>query len=166
MNPLVPIQGKAGGAATGRGSTAGLLWYDPNSGQPYNDRINITLQHEFPGQIVASATYFTNFGNQQYNKELNAVNPQLAAQLGTAALQQSVANPFYHYLNNPALLPGNLYSQPTVQLQQLLVPYPQYGPLFEIGVLGASERYNSGGIQSTETVQPRLQLRRVLCVYP
>jgi len=144
VNPLVPIQGKTGGAATGRGSTAGLLWYAPNSRQPYNDRINITIQHEFPGQIVASATYFTNFGNQQYNKELNAVNPQLAQQLGTAALQQSVANPFYHYLNNPSLLPGNLYSQPKVQLQQLLVPYPQYGPLFQIGVLGASERYNSG----------------------
>lgn len=144
VDPLVPIQGKAGGAATGRGSTAGLIWYDPNSRQPYNDRINITVQHEFPGQITASATYFTNFGNQQYNKELNAINPELAQTLGPTALQQSVANPFYHYLNNPALLPGNLYSQPTVQLQQLLVPYPQYGPLFEIGVLGASERYNSG----------------------
>ncbi len=144
VNPLVPIQGTAGGAATGRGSTAGLIWYDPNSKQPYNDRINITIQHEFPGQIVAAATFFTNFGNQQYNKELNAVNPTLAANLGAAALQQSVANPFYHYLNNPALLPGNLYNQPTVQLQQLLVPYPQYGPLFEIGVLGARERYSSG----------------------
>lgn len=146
VNPLVPIQGKAGGAATARGSTAGVLWYDPNSRQPYNDRINVTVQHEFPGQIVAAATFFTNFGDQQYNKELNAVNPQLAAQQGTAALQQSVPNPFYHYLNNPALLPGNLYNQSTVQLQQLLVPYPQYGPLFEIGVLGARERYNSGQI--------------------
>ncbi len=82
LNPLVPIQGKTGGAATGRGSTAGLIWYDPNSRQPYNDRINITAEHEFPGQIVASATYFTNFGDEQYNKELNAVNPTLAAQLG------------------------------------------------------------------------------------
>ncbi len=34
-----------------------------------------------------------------------------------------------------------------MQLQQLLVPYPQYGPLFEIGVLGARERYNSGELQ-------------------
>src|SRR6185312_15433661 len=49
--------------------------------------------------------------------------------------------------NNPALLPGNLYSQPTVQLQQLLTRYPQYGPLFEIGVLGASERYQSASFK-------------------
>jgi hypothetical protein len=143
-NPLVPIQGTAGGAATGRGSTSGLLWYDPNSRQPVNNRLNFTVEHEFPGEITASATYFLNFGNQQYNKELNAVNPAIGNQYGTAFLTQSVANPFYHYQNNPALLPGNLYTQPTVQLQQLLTRYPQYGPLFEIGVLGASERYQSG----------------------
>ena len=143
LNPLIPIQGTAGGAATGRGSTSGLLWYDPNSRQPYNDRLNLTLQHEFPGEIVASGTYFVNFGDQQYSKQLNGVNPTIGAQYGTPFLQQSVTNPFYHYLNNPALLPGNLYNSPTVQLSQLLVPYPQYGPLFEIGVLGASERYNS-----------------------
>jgi hypothetical protein len=143
-NPLIPIQGTAGGAATGRGSTAGLLWYDPNSRQPYNDRLNLTVQHEFPGQIVASATAFGNFGDQQYSRELNAVNPKIGNQYGTAYLQQSVANPFYHYLNNPALLPGNLYNSPQIELQQMLVPYPQYGPLFEIGHLGASERYVSG----------------------
>ncbi|HEY3938062.1 MAG TPA: carboxypeptidase-like regulatory domain-containing protein [Bryobacteraceae bacterium] len=142
-NPLIPIQGTAGGAATGRGSTSGLLWYDPNSRQPYNDRLNFTVEHEFPGEITAEATYFLNFGNQQYNKELNAVNPAIGQQYGTAFLTQSVANPFYHYQNNPALIPGNLYNQPTVQLQQMLTKYPLYGPLFEIGVLGASERYQS-----------------------
>jgi len=142
-NPLVPIQGKSGGAATGRGSTAGLLWYDPNSRQPYNDRLNFTIEHEFPNEITASATYFANFGDQQYNKQLNAVNPEIGAQYGTAFLQQGVTNPFYHFNNNPALIPGNLYNQPTVQLQQTLTKYPLYGPLFEIGVLGASERYQS-----------------------
>jgi hypothetical protein len=142
-NPLIPIQGTAGGAATGRGSTSGLLWYDPNSRQPYNDRLNFTVEHEFPGEITAEATYFLNFGNQQYNKELNAVNPAIGQQYGTAFLTQSVTNPFYHYQNNPALIPGNLYNQPTVQLQQMLTKYPLYGPLFEIGVLGASERYQS-----------------------
>jgi hypothetical protein len=147
LNPLIPIQGTSGGAATGRGSTSGLLWYPENSRQPYNDRLNLTLQHEFPGQVVVSATIFSNFGNQQYNKELNAVNPLIGQQYGTAFLTQSVSNPFYHFQNNPSLLPGNLYNTPTVQLSQLLVPYPQYGPLFEIGVLGASERYNSQEIK-------------------
>lgn len=142
-NPLIPIQGKTGGTATGRGSTAGLLWYDPNSRQPHNDRINLTIQHEFPDGITASATYFANFGVQQYSRQLNAANPAIGDTYGNTFLSQSVANPFYHYQNNPKLLPGNLYNQPTVTLGQMLVPYPQYGPLFEIGVLGASEFYNS-----------------------
>jgi hypothetical protein len=143
-NPLIPIQGTAGGSATGRGSTSGLLWYDPNSRQPYNDRLNFTFEHAFSNDLTVSATYFINFGDQQYSKELNGVNPAIGAQYGTAYLQQSVKNPFYHFDNNPALIPGNLYNQPTVQLQQMLTKYPLYGPLFEIGVLGASERYQSG----------------------
>jgi hypothetical protein len=143
INPLIPIAGTSGGAATGRGSTSGLLWYPENSRQPYNDRLNLTLQHEFPGSVVVAATIFSNFGDEQYSRELNAVNPEIGATYGTAYIDQSVANPFYHYQNNPSLLPGNLYNEPTVQLSQLLVKYPQYGPLYEIGVLGASERYNS-----------------------
>ncbi len=145
-NPLIPIPGKTQGAATGRGSTSGLLWYPPNSAQPYNDRLNLTLEHEFQGQIVVSSTFFANFGDQQYNHALNEVNPAIGNQYGTAFLTQSVANPFYHYQNNPSIVPGNLYNQPQVQLQQMLVPYPQYGPLFEIGQLGASERYFSGEV--------------------
>ncbi len=40
-------------------------------------------------------------------------------------------------------MPGPLYNQQTVSLGSLLVPYPQYGGLYELGVLGAGERYNS-----------------------
>ncbi|MGH9652138.1 MAG: carboxypeptidase regulatory-like domain-containing protein [Bryobacteraceae bacterium] len=149
-NPLIPILGKAGGAATGRGSTGGVLWYDPKSRQPYNDRLNLSVQHQFPEQLVVSGTAFANFGNEQYNRQLNAIDPRIGNQYGTAFLQQSIANPFYHYLNNPKLLPGNLYNSPRVQLQQMLTPYPQYGPLYEIGVLGASERYVSATIKAQE----------------
>jgi hypothetical protein len=147
VNPLVPIQGTSGGSATGRGSTSGLLWYDPNSRQPYNDRLNFTVQHAFSNDLTVSGTYFLNFGDQQYSKELNGVDPAIGAQYGTAFLDQSVTNPFYHFQNNPALIPGNLYNEPTVQLQQTLTKYPLYGPLFEIGVLGASERYQSGQVE-------------------
>ena len=40
-------------------------------------------------------------------------------------------------------MPGPLYNQQTVSLGSLLVPYPQYGGLYELGVLGAAERYQS-----------------------
>ncbi|MFZ0593925.1 MAG: carboxypeptidase-like regulatory domain-containing protein [Bryobacteraceae bacterium] len=139
-NPLVPILGRAGGTNTGRGGSP-LIWYPQNLQKEYNNRINVTFQHEFPGQIVAAATYFANFGDQQYNKALNNIDPRLEEQY-QSSLNTQVANPFYHYLNT-TVIPGPLYNQATVPLSSLLVQYPLYGPLYQIGTLGAQELYNS-----------------------
>ena len=90
---------------------------------------------------MVSATYFLNIGNQQYTKNLNNINPQYQLQYQNA-LNQQVGNPFYNYLT-PTLFPGPLRNQQQVSLGSLLVPYPQYGGLYELGVLGAGERYHS-----------------------
>jgi hypothetical protein len=139
-NPLLPILGTGYGGNLGRGGQA-LLWYSPDQKKPRNDRLNFNLQHQLKGEIVVSGTYFLNIGNQLYTKALNQINPQLQVQYQNQ-LNQQVANPFYHYLNQ-TLIPGPLYNQQTVSLGSLLVPYPQYGGLYELGVLGAAERYQS-----------------------
>jgi Carboxypeptidase regulatory-like domain len=139
-NPLLPILGKGYAGNLGRGGQA-LLWYNPDQQKARNDRFNFNIQHQFPSEIVLSGTYFLNIGNQQYTKALNQINPQLQVQYQNQ-LNQQVANPFYHYLNQ-TLIPGPLYNQQTVALSSLLVPYPQYGGLYELGVLGAAERYQS-----------------------
>jgi hypothetical protein len=139
-NPLLPILGKGYGGNLGRGGQP-LLWYAPNQHKARNDRLNFNIQRQLPHEIVASATYFLNIGNQQYTKALNQINPQLEAQYQNQ-LNEQVPNPFYHYLNQ-TLIPGPLYNQQTVSLGSLLVPYPQYGGLYELGVLGAAERYHS-----------------------
>ncbi len=139
-NPLLPILGKGYGTNLGRGGQA-LLWYPPDQKKARNDRFNLNLQRQLPNQIVVSATYFLNIGNQQYTKNLNNINPQLQQQYQNS-LNQQVANPFYNYLT-PALFPGPLRNQQQVSLGSLLVPYPQYGGLYELGVLGAGERYHS-----------------------
>jgi len=139
-NPLLPILGTGFGGNLGRGGQP-LLWYDQNQQKARNDRFNFNVQRQLPGQIVVSGTYFLNIGNQQYTKALNQMNPALAVQYQNQ-LNQQVANPFYHYLNT-TLMPGPLYNQQTVSLGSLLVPYPQYGGLYELGVLGAAERYQS-----------------------
>ncbi len=139
-NPLLPILGTAAGGNLGRGGQS-LLWYDPNQQKARNDRFNVNIQRQLPGQIVVSGTYFLNIGNQQYTKALNQMNPALAVQYQNQ-LNTQVANPFYHYLNQ-TVMPGPLYNQQTVSLGSLLVPYPQYGGLYELGVLGAAERYQS-----------------------
>ena len=107
----------------------------------YNDRLNISFQRQLPGQIVLNASFFMNFGHQLYNQSLNVIDPQVQLKYQNS-LNQTVANPFYHYLT-PTLMPGPLYNQQTVSLGSLLVPYPQYSGLAEFGHCCASERYNS-----------------------
>ena len=36
-----------------------------------NNRLNFNFQHQLPGQIVGSVTYFMNFGDQHYTRALN-----------------------------------------------------------------------------------------------
>ena len=139
-SPLAPISGKAGGSNTGRGGSP-LLYYPQNLSKEYNNRFNLTFEHEFPGQMVTSVTYFANIGNQQYNQALNNIDPRIEQQY-QGQLNQSVANPFYHYMNS-TLLPGPYYNQPTLPLSALLVKYPLYGQIYQLGTLGAGERYQS-----------------------
>ena len=95
--------------------------------------------------MVASVTYFLNLGHQHYTRELNGIDPRLEEKYQTA-LTVSVPNPFYHYLNTVAM-PGPYYYEPTLPLSSLLVPYPQYGPLFTIGESAALEHYNQIQVQ-------------------
>ncbi len=139
-DPLVPINGKAAGTNVGRGGTA-MFWFPQDFKKARNDRININFQRQWPNEIVTSFTYFMNFGNQHYTKSLNNIDPriQVAQQ---ANLNKLVDNPFYNYLT-PTLFPADLRNKKTVTLGSLLRPYPQYGGLYQIGTLGAGERYQS-----------------------
>jgi len=140
INPLIAPNGKAAGTAVGRGGTA-LLRYPQKTTKARNDRFNVNFQRQFPGQVVGSFTYFFNLGNQHYTYALNNRDPRIdVAQQN--AINATVDNPFYNYLT-PALFPGPLRNQKTVTLSSLLTQYPQYGGLFEVGKLGAKERYHS-----------------------
>jgi hypothetical protein len=139
-NPLLPILGTGYGTNLGRGGQK-LLWYPLNDHKARNDRINVNFQRQVPGQIVLSATYFLNIGNQQYTKNLNNIDPKLQQQYQNS-LNQQVDNPLYNYLT-PTLFPGPFRNQKTVSLGSLLVTYPQYGGLYQVGTLGAAERYQS-----------------------
>ena len=138
-NPLVPIAGKSSGGNVGRGGSP-LLWYPQDFQKAYNNRLDISAQRELPQQFVVSLTYFVNFGNQLYNKALNNTDPKILQSYTPDYLNTSVNNPFYQY-GSQQLLPGPLYNLQQVKLGSLLTKYPLYGPLYEIGVLGAGERY-------------------------
>ncbi len=140
VNPLIAPNGKAAGSAVGRGGTS-LLRYPQDTQKSRNDRFNVNLQRQFAGQIVGSFTYFYNIGNQHYTRALNNRDPRIDVALQNG-INATVDNPFYNYLT-PALFPGPLRNQKTVSLGTLLTQYPQYGGLFEVGTLGAAERYQS-----------------------
>jgi hypothetical protein len=139
-NPLLPIIGRNYGTNVGRGG-APLLWYPREFHKARNDRFNVNLQRQLPGQIVVSGTWFMNIGNQHYTKALNNIDPRIQVAQQNA-INVNVNNPFYNYLT-PTLFPGPLRNQSTVSLASLLVPYPQYGGLYTVGTLGAGERYHS-----------------------
>jgi hypothetical protein len=140
-NPLLPIQGKSVGGAVGRGQNGALLWYNQDMKKPFNDRLNISFQRQVPGRIVLMATYFANFGHNLYNRSLNSIDPNILLNYQNA-VNVTVTNPFYHYLNQ-TVMPGPLYNQQAVPLRSLLVPYPQYSSIAEFGRCCAQERYNS-----------------------
>jgi hypothetical protein len=143
-NPLVPITGKDAGGNVGRGG-APLLWYPQDFKKQHNDRINFNIQRQLPGEIVVSGTWFMNFGNQHYSRALNNIDPRIQVEQQNA-VNVNVDNPFYNYLT-PELFPGPLRNQKTVSLSSLLTQYPQYGGLYEVGTLGASERYHSAEVK-------------------
>ena len=88
-NPLNPILGRNSGPQLGVGGSS-LVWYPQNLSKAYNHRFNISIQHEFPGQVVVSGTYFLNLGYRTYTQELNGINPTLELQNETALTQNSV----------------------------------------------------------------------------
>lgn len=139
-NPLIQPIGKGYGAYTNLGGSASFNAQDLKTG--VNDRINLSFQRSLPGGILADVTYFVNLGhNLPYTKDLNQMDPQLSYTY-KAALAQSVANPFYHYLT-PQQFPGQLRNQPNVTVGSLLKAYPQYLSIVQTNTEGIRNRYNA-----------------------
>jgi hypothetical protein len=132
-NPLLPIPGQSLGRYTQLGGA--VTWNDQDMRTGVNDRYHLSLQRQLPGNIVADGTFFMiQSHNLPYAKNMNMADPNLAYTY-KAALNQTVANPFYNYLT-PSLFPGPLRNQPAVAISSLLLPYPQYGALSQSNTPG------------------------------
>lgn len=137
---LVQPIGKGYGAYTNLGNSAN--WYNPNFQPETNDRINVSLQRQLPGKLLADVTYFMNYGrNLPYTYNLNMADPRLAYTYKNATTA-TVANPFYNLLP-PDKMPGTLRTQSKVSVGSLLTPYSQYGALNELMQSGAGDHYRA-----------------------
>ena len=144
-NPIVPPLAQTCGTFCGLGTSA-LTTVNQNYQRPVNDRFNVTFARQLPNRVLAEVTYFSNFGRHlSYIQNLNLMNPQIGYTNKTA-IAVNVANPFYQYLT-AAQFPGPLRNQPTVTLASLLVPYPQYGNIYQTMTSGRHERYDSMAIK-------------------
>jgi hypothetical protein len=140
LQGLTPAYGKEYGRYTQLGDPVTIDKYDQKP--PISDRINISVQRELPGRIVADVTYLMNFvSRDQWTKQLNQSDPRLSYKYG-ADLNKTVANPFYNY-GTVETFPGALRKQSTVSVGSLLVPYPQYGAILQTATNLRESRYHS-----------------------
>ncbi|MDX2267277.1 MAG: carboxypeptidase regulatory-like domain-containing protein [Bryobacter sp.] len=137
---LVPVRGKEFGRYTGLGGPA--TWYQQDFTPGVNDRINISVQRQLPGKILADITFFMNLGRSApFNYDLNQVDPRIGFEVGNA-INAGVPNPFFNRLPQ-AQMPGQLRTQRNVTVAQLLRPYPQYTNLVETLRGGLGNRYRA-----------------------
>jgi hypothetical protein len=142
VNPLIEPPRKTLGRHTQLGSTSQTKWFLQDVKLGVNDRFNFTLQRQIWSQVVVDATYFVNWGRSfNYQREMNLVNPQFGYDF-KSLINRSVPNPFFRILT-PDKFPGALRNQATVQVQDLLKPYPQYGRLTQLFTPGARQRYQA-----------------------
>jgi hypothetical protein len=126
-----------------------------NEAWGYTYQWNFTVQRQLPGNIAFEAGYaglrgmHLPFSTGTNGQQLNQLNP-IFFSLGSQ-LNQQVANPFYGVIKVGAL------SGPTVARGQLLLPFPQYQGVQDVGAnigdstyhsmqLKGERRFSSGGV--------------------
>ncbi len=129
------------------GGTPNAIYQNESNGVTY--QWNFTVQHQFQGGFAVEAAYVGLHGSHlPIGLQINQLPDQDLA-LGSALLAQ-VPNPFFGLVANGSL------SQRTVQAEQLMRPYPEYGNLNNPGSyvgnstyhalqMKAEKRWNSGG---------------------
>ncbi len=123
---LLPV-GSSQGLVTNLGQ--GFSFADPDMNVPRVQQYSLEIQHQFKSNWLATVGYVGSRSSRlPVSRQINYL-PISALNLGAAALTASVPNPF---LNVPStspyasLLKGTFLANPTLQEQQLLVPYPQF----------------------------------------
>jgi len=107
-----------------------------NKNNCYVQHWNFGIQEELPGHWLLEAVYAGNQGVRlPVSVQFNQVHPQYQ-RLGNE-LTRRVPNPFYGLVSTGAL------STPTVSLNQLLRPFPQYGSIDSNLNNTASSKYHS-----------------------
>lgn len=135
---IYPTQGSLG-YLTNVGQTAYGILGSNSSKVPYLLQWNLNVQRELPGKILVEVGY-TGTSGKQLNRppiNINELAPEYVS-LGTK-LNDLVPNPFYGIAAIPS---SSILAQPTVQLGQLLRPFPQFTTVTAYDRNGANSEYH------------------------
>lgn len=137
-NLIEPTRGSLG-LLTNVGLDASGILGSNSSKVPYLYQWNLNVQHQFPGSTIVEVGY-TGTSGKQLNRppiDLNELELQFVA-LGNQ-LNQLVPNPFFGL---PEIPSNSVLARPTVQLGQLLRPYPQFLRVEAFDRNGANSEYH------------------------
>lgn len=147
---LAPISGNTGGLLTGVSSN--ITFIDPERTAPRVHQYSVDMQRQLPGDMSVGVTYMGSTGqnltwggtatgavniNQVDPKYLPLNNPG-----GTNLLTQLVANPFFGVAGA-----GSFATRSTIQRNQLLRPFPQFGDINMIYSTLARSQYHAAVVQ-------------------
>ena len=142
---LVQPSGNSLGLLTGAGGEVRFI--DPTKSAPRVQQYSFDLQREMPWGISVSVGYagltgsnmsWGGSGDAAIN--INQLDPKYQT-AGVNTLQQ-VPNPFFR-----VAAAGQFSRQATIQLGQLLRPYPQFGDVMMLQSTGAHSQYHAGIFQ-------------------
>lgn len=110
----------------------------PNKGTPKAQQYSVDLQREMRGGVMVGIGYTGLTGSDlpyQTNININQLDPKYQSVANTLV---SVANPFFGVAQA-----GGFASRQTIELGQLLRPFPQFGDILWAGATGARSQYHA-----------------------
>jgi len=150
-NGLTPTSGNTLGLLTGTGSD--VFFVDPNKGAPRVQQYSVDLQRELGGGVSVSAGYTgltgSNLswgGSSNTSININQIDPKYQSQL--ASTSTLVPNPFF----GVAAAGAALASRATIEIGQLLRPFPQFLNVNMQQSTGARSQYHAGIFQIRKRV--------------
>jgi hypothetical protein len=153
-NGLVQPTGSSRGALTGTGGD--IFFVDPGKGAPRVQQFSADVQRELPGNMNLSIGYSgargdnlswagSNSGSTTGFININQIDPRYQTLVpNTLAL---VANPFFGVADA-----GQFASRQTIEIGQLLRPFPQFGNVYMMQSTGAHSMYHAAIVQLRKRV--------------
>jgi len=144
-NGLVQPSGKSRGLLTGTGGD--VYFVDPDKGAPRVQQFSADLQRELPGAMTLTLAYsglkgseLSWGGTQNALININQLDPKYQSLVANTLAP--TATPFQGVADA-----GQFASRSTIEIGQLLRPYPQFGNVYMQQSTGAHSMYNAAIVQ-------------------